>query len=401
MSDAVPISARERIVAIDIIRGFALFGVLWINLYEHAGLIIPEDVVAGMATAAWDAWIGPLSSWLMESKAQALFSMLFGFGFANIMTRLEAKGLPAGRIFMRRIAVLGLFGAIDVFLLWIGDILHAYALMGFLLYFTRNWSMRTLIVVGLPVAVLGGPMLQVAIDLLWGGVQPWREAWEMGPGIRYPLFQQADYPAYVAELARSNWAEWWSQPILLSWLAQIFGRFLIGSWIYRNHWFDDPAAHRVLFAKVAKVALPLGLAIAALPMLRTAFDIGLPGAYRYFNQLGALTLAVGYGAGIVLLHLAGRFEALFKGLAAVGRMALTNYLAQSLFYLFAIYGFGLNLLPYLGPTLSLTLAILFFAVQIGFSLWWLERYRFGPMEWLWRSLTYGERQPMRALPATA
>jgi uncharacterized protein len=108
---------------------------------------------------------------------------------------------------------------------------------------------------------------------------------------------------------------------------------------------------------------------------------------------------MGYGAGIVLLHLGGHFRALFACLQAVGRMALTNYLMQSVFYLFAIYGFGLGLMEWLGATLSLALAVGFFALQIGFSLWWLGRYRFGPLEWLWRCLTYGERQAIRLQPA--
>ncbi|MCL4672211.1 MAG: DUF418 domain-containing protein, partial [Sphingomonadaceae bacterium] len=100
-------------------------------------------------------------------------------------------------------------------------------------------------------------------------------------------------------------------------------------------------------------------------------------AGRSIEQVSALVLACGYGASIVVLHLAGRMRGLFSGFQAVGRMALTNYIAQSLFYLFAIYGFGLGLMPWLGATLSLALAIAFFAVQMGFSLWWLARYRFG------------------------
>jgi uncharacterized protein len=119
------------------------------------------------------------------------------------------------------------------------------------------------------------------------------------------------------------------------------------------------------------------------------------------NQLATLVLAVGYGSGIVLLHLSGRFAVLFAGLQAVGRMALTNYLTQSLFYVFAIYGFGLGLMAWLGATLSLALAVAFFSVQIVFSRWWLARYRFGPLEWLWRWLTYGERPGIRLQPAAA
>lgn len=402
MERPVPIGVRERIVSIDVIRGFALFGVLWMNLFEHRGLMMPYDAVANLPTKAIDAWIGPLSAWLMQGKAQALFSILFGFGFANIMARLEARGLPAGRIFLRRIAVLGVFGLVNVLLLWLGDILHAYALVGFVLYFTRHWKTRTLILVGVPVAVLGGPVLALLRELSWGGTDPWSALWDKGAAIRGELLLGHDYPAFVAENIRASWGEWWTKPIFLSFLAQIFGRFLIGAWIYRQHVFDNPALHRALFAKVASIALPAGLLVAGLAAADDWFKLGLGPVQRVASQAGQLTLAVGYGAVLVLLHTDGKFARLFAGLAAVGRMALTNYLAQSFFYIFALYGFGLSLLPWMGATNALLLALAFFPLQVAFSLWWLARYRFGPLEWLWRSLTYGERQPMRlAVPAAA
>lgn len=397
----IPVSAGERIAALDIIRGFALFGVLWMNLFEHRGLNMPVDALDNLPTAPFDYWIGFASQWLMQGKAQALFSLLFGFGFANIMARLEARGLPAGRIFLRRIAVLMVFGLVDIFLLWIGDILAAYAAMGFVLYFTRNWPTRWLILVGLPVAVLGVPLLQLAIALLWDGTGWWYTLWDEGAAIRQDVFMRGDYPAYVAELWRATWVEWWTTPAVLAYLAQILGRFLLGSWLYRQGWLSDCTAHRAVFAWTARRLLPAGLALAGVSAAVAWFEFAPGWTGRAVEQLAALLLACGYGAAIVLLHLGGRMTALFAGFAAVGRMALTNYLTQSLFYLFAIYGFGLGLMPWLGASLSLALAIGFFAVQAAFSMWWLQRYRFGPLEWLWRCLTYGQWQRFRQSQASA
>lgn len=394
MESARPMASGERIEAIDVIRGFALFGVLWMNLFEHRGLTMPWDSLNDLPTAKWDFWIGFASQWLMQGKAQALFSLLFGFGFANIIARLEARGAPS-RVFLRRIGVLLCFGLVNIFMLWIGDILTAYAVMGFFLYFTRNWPTRRLILIGLPVAVLGTPAIQLLTQLLWDGKMYWLTLWDEGAEIRASLFLGSDYPAYVRELWRSTWVEWWTTPAVIAYLAQIFGRFLLGSWIYRQGWLGNVTAHADFFAAVAKRALPGGLVLAGLSTAIIWFEF-VPGwAGRSIEQVSALVLACGYGASIVVLHLAGRMRGLFSGFQAVGRMALTNYIAQSLFYLFAIYGFGLGLMPWLGATLSLALAIAFFAVQMGFSLWWLARYRFGPLEWLWRTLTYGERQPMR------
>ncbi|MBE5073038.1 DUF418 domain-containing protein [Erythrobacteraceae bacterium E2-1 Yellow Sea] len=394
MASGSPIAAGDRIEVIDAIRGFALFGVLWMNLYEHVGLILPEDALDHLPTAQIDKWVGFASMWLMSGKAQALFSLLFGFGFANIMSRLEANGAPAS-IFLRRIAILMVFGLIDVFMLWIGDILHAYALMGFVLFFTRNWSTRTLLFVGLPMAVLGTITLHVFTLLVWNGDRWWGVYIDEGVAIRGKLFLQADYPAYVAELVRSTITEWWTKPVILPFLVQILGRFLLGSWVFRKGWLGNVSAHRDLFLRIACIALPLGLLLEGAGAVSRVLELGPRWIAALLHQPSTLMLAAGYGSAIVLLHLAGRFNTLLSGLGAVGRMALTNYMMQSFFYLFAIYGFGVGLLAWLGATLSLGLAIAFFAFQIAFSKWWMARYRFGPLEWVWRSLTYGERQSMR------
>ncbi|MBX3690441.1 DUF418 domain-containing protein [Dokdonella sp.] len=386
---AQPVSGAERIVVIDIIRGFALFGVLWMNLFENLGLNMPMDALDNLPTAQWDRHVGFVSYWLMQGKAQTLFSLLFGFGFANIIARLEARGLSQRRIFLRRMAVLMLFGLINVFCLYIGDILNAYAAMGFLLYFTRRWPTRRLLLVALPLSLLGGPLLTLIKETVWGGTGPWVAAFDEGAVIRQQLFVQADYPAYVAELWRSFWYEWVGTGPWLVYMGQIMGRFLLGSWLFRQGWFADVAAHRDLFVRVMRGALPPGLLLSAIISANLYYDIGPDWTEGVLRPVAMLLLACGYAAAIVLLHLAGRCTLLFRGLAAVGKMALTNYLMQSVFYLFVVYGFGLGLMPWLGATLSLALALVFFAIQIGFSLWWMARHRFGPLEWLWRGLTYG------------
>lgn len=390
-----PVGLGERIAAIDIIRGFALFGVLWMNLHEHLGLAMPYDALDHLPTATLDKYLGAVSNWLMQGKAQTLFSLLFGFGFANIMARLEARGLPAGRIFLRRIAILMLFGMVNAFLLFIGDILVGYALMGFVLFFTRHWTLRRLLVVGLGLALLSSPLLTVITLILWDGHGYWVAGFDEGAAIRGTLFLQADYGAYVAELWRSNWFEWYGTPGWMAYIGQILGRFLLGAWVFRQGWFSNLDGNPDLFRRTLRLALPTGLAASGIAVANASFDIGPAGLEATLGPTGALLLALAYASAIVLLHLAGRCAGLFAGLAAVGRMALTNYIMQSLFYIAAIYGFGLGLMSVLGATLSLGLAIAFFATQIAFSRWWLARYRFGPLEWIWRCLTYGQRQPMK------
>ena len=142
------------------------------------------------------------------------------------------------------------------------------------------------------------------------------------------------------------------------------------------------------------------------PDAMTSSEVALFGDYgnttvaldHLVRSTSQLVLALGYGAGLVVLCQSDAWKRRLSGFGAVGQMALTNYLAQSLVYMFGLYGFGLGLLPYAGGTFCMLVAFAFFALQIVFSRWWLARYRFGPAEWLWRSLTYGVRQPMQARP---
>lgn len=401
-----PVAAGERLAELDIIRGVALLGVLWMNLFAHAELAMPEGHLATLPTYPADRIVGFLTLWLAAGKAQALFSLLFGFGFALLLDRIDARGGNGTRIYLRRLSILLVLGFAHLFLAWTGDILHAYAAMGFVLLLTRRWPAKLLLLVGLPLACLG--MFAV---MLFGSLagSDWNAAqfalWTEGAERRFALFQGADYAAYVRELIVSIWTEVYSLPFGWAYLGWILGRFMIGSWIYRQGWFQDAAGHAAQFRRAAVVLLPLGLALALTGPLMNALEVEAEGALVALGQLlrstSQLVLALGYGAGLVVLCQSEAWKRRLAGFGAVGQMALTNYLAQSLVYMFGLYGFGLGLLPYAGDTFCMLVAFGFFALQVVFSRWWLARYRFGPAEWLWRSLTYGKRQPMRARPREA
>jgi len=397
---AGPVGRQERISEIDIIRGFALFGVLWMNVLGHAFLAIPNEHLNALPTARIDAAVGMVSRVLMAGKAQALFSMLFGFGFAMLMDRIEARGGDARRIYLRRLAILLAIGVAHALLLWLGDILHAYALAGFLLLLTRRLSGRLLLALAFALAVVAFPALFFGYSLAAPGQDPpWAAAETAGQARRWLLLQGSDYGAFVAENARALWTEVYRHALGYVGLGFIFGRFLIGAWIYRQGWLQDSGRFAADFRRWAAILLPAGLAIAGVwPALRLA-GVSLPLALQLLVDTvlaaGLIVLALGYAAALVVLCRNERRRRRLSGLGAVGQMALTNYVAQSLVFVFLLYGFGLGLLPWAGATFSLGLSVLVFAVQIAASRWWLARYRFGPLEWVWRSLTYGERQPMR------
>ena len=394
MSHPSPIGAADRIQEIDIIRGFALFGVLWLNLVAQAHNLVPSGTYAHLVTARVDEFVGLFADALISEKAMTLFSLLFGYGFAMIISRLEARRSDAGRIFLRRTAILFAIGIIHIWFVWFGDILHVYALMGFVLYLTRNWSDRTLLLVGLFLALFSTGVLEAVLQYRYDEPFPWWPIYDIGAARHFEVLQGNSYAAYVGELWWASWETMWGMPFYIKYCATALGRFMIGAWIFRQGWLQRSAALRPEFRRSAIILIGSGI---ALTMVGLGVD-RISGALAYvFSPLTQLVLALGYGAAIVALCQRESFRNAMNGVAAVGRNALTNYLLQSIMYIFVLYGFGFGLLNILGQTLCFVLAVVFFALQMWVSSWWVDRFRFGPMEWIWRSLTYGKPQPFRLM----
>ena len=392
MPNPTPINTAERIQEIDIIRGFALFGVLWLNLVAHGYNLVPEGTFDDLASARLDSLIAPIADMFIANKAMALFSLLFGYGFAMIIRRLEARQADSGKIFLRRTAILFAIGIIHIWFVWFGDILHVYALMGFVLYLTRNWSDRNLLVVGLVLALLSTGVVESILQFLYDEPFPWLPTYDIALERHFEVLQGNSYPAYVGELWWASWETMWGMPFYIDYCLTALGRFMLGAWIFRQGWLQSTTEYRSDFRRWSIVLVGGGIVLTLI-----GYGIGSVNdvlAYT-FDPLPQLALALGYGAAIVALCQSGRFKKVMRGIAAVGRTALSNYLLQSLMYIFVLFGFGLGLLNVLGATLCLALAVSFFALQVVVSGWWVERFRFGPAEWVWRSLTYGQRQPFR------
>lgn len=398
---AAPVDQGQRIGELDIIRGFALFGVLWMNVFGLGGFLVPADKIHGLTEfKVLEDVVRFVSGLVMHGKAQALFSLLFGFGFAVMMDRIGARGGDGTAVYLRRLTVLLAVGIAHTALIWMGDILNAYAAMGFLLLLTRRWSKGWLLGVGLALAVLSTAAVMAYYQLTSPvGPPPFVAVMEAGAAARWPLVMGHDYPAFVVAMFKGLFLEFYGQPIALAYFGWILGRFMIGSWIFRQGWLQAPERYLKVFAIVAATFIPVGLMMAVLRHLMKALELKpLDWAQPIFRGLGPvsdLVIAVGYGALIVILCQVPAIRRTLSGLGAAGQMALTNYLAQSLAYFLVLYGFGLGLLPWMGPTLSLVFSVVVFGLQILFSRWWLARYRFGPAEWLWRWATYGVRPALK------
>jgi uncharacterized protein len=391
-----PVLREERIEAIDVLRGVAILGILIVNM----GLFsLPEgNAVAGTTER--------LIYFFAQEKFKALFSFLFGLGLAVQMMRAEARGAHFLPLYARRLCVLLLIGVAHFLLVWDGDILHDYALLGVVLLLFRRWSPKSLLVgAGVLLAI---PMLFFGITTSYaitGHVNPQVKEW-----ITYENGAEDDGTSedvYWDTYSRGSYAE--MVTLRASELprdmspdtddAYVLAIFLLGLYAGRRRIFHDIPAHLPFTRRVQRWGLMIGVAGNAAFAVGGSFD---PSPTSVTQNVGRLCLVVAapammlfYASTIMLLTQREVWRRRLAPLAAVGRTALSNYLLQSLICTTIFYGYGLALFGKVSPVLGLLLTATIFLIQIPLSAWWLRRFQFGPIEWLWRSLTYWRPQPMR------
>lgn len=399
-----PTDASERHHILDALRGWALAGVLAANMMVFIGFgYASEPERAASLGSRFNDIAELLFEWLIVGKFYSLFSLLFGIGFAVQLSRLEARGEGMGR-YVRRLLVLFLFGLAHLYLLWLGDILALYALMGGVLLLFRRASDRALIrwAVALWMVPIAWAALIHFADINLAGIfyylafqgfaangldQSVSPATWLN-GANY-LEQLGNHPNEV--LLRIGDLVYQMRP------TKVLAMFLIGLCIGRRSLFAATPETRPLLKRTAKLGLGIGLPLAfgRAVLHMTAGDNG---ALRFLEEalycVSTPITALGYAASFTLLWSSGRRRWLGWP-APAGRMALTNYLSQTLIQTLLFTGAGLALGNFFGLVFVLPLAAVIFAAQVVVSGWWLRRFRFGPCEWLWRSLTYGRAQPMR------
>ena len=407
-----PVGEKQRIGELDVLRGIALFGVLTMNFAGFAGpgAGITEAQAAALPTATVDGYTYWGIRWLIGDKANTVFATLFGLGFYLQMQR--GQGQPGFEArYRRRLSWLLLFGILNAVFLWVWDILNLYAVAGFLLLALRRWSTRALAWFGLVAALYSDKLQEWLVDMLQLPLPTSDHYWSTA-GIleRQELLRTGSYPELVGYFAQFTWIDWLLGGMMAAWIVYALGRFALGAAIGRSGILDDIPKYLPLLRRVAWTAIPAGLALGfVIRMVYTEAwaplgeSDGLVQFAQALRSPAALLLAAGYCAAVVVALRKAWGKRLFGVFAPVGRMALTNYLAQGLLYGFVLSGVGpgLALAGRIGSFAVLGTCIAFFALQTAFSHWWLGRYRFGPMEWLWRALTYGERPAFRRATAAA
>jgi len=386
------------------VRGFALFGVLLVNMFGF-----------GADSIAWNSPIDELAFAVtrvfFESKMWTLFSILFGFGFALQLQSAHARGFRILPTYLRRLAVLFALGAAHA-LLFDGDILMLYAELGLVLLFVHRLPTRKLFVLAVALMLIF-PLARFASDQDQSQSARSEEILNVSEA-RSELEQAQRTDVYatgsLAEVAADNANAIPADPLEDLYTPEsgltVFAMFLLGFSIGRSGVLRDIPGHVASIARMRIWGLGLGLtAMAAERVLAVTSGYAVfreqqtgPGVQFAGDLLftfGVTALALGYAATIVLAAQTSRGRAALMPLAGVGRLALTVYLTQTLMFTTLFYGYGFGQVFRLGPAIVTAWAVVIFAVQVVVCQWWLRRFRFGPVEWLWRSLTYLKWQPLR------
>lgn len=408
---AAPVRPKQRVQTIDVLRGFALLGILLVNMELFTNSVYA--MVNGMLPVH-----GPLDEWARwfvgfaaEGKFYSTFSFLFGLGMAIQYARAQERGVNFVPLWLRRMGALLIIGTIHAYLIWVGDILMAYAIFGvILLLFFRNRKPRTLLI-WMWICLFIPLLINLA---LWGMIELARMTPEGAQIIDQVFVEQTQ--AITAQMAQADtlyatgsFAQITGQRVrdmnfmYSTWpfiVFNVLAMFLLGFYAGKRRIFFAIDEHLPLIKRVFAWGLILGVLGNGL-YVTMIHDVSrnMPSGQLILalvgQTFGAPALALAYMSGLTLLFRTQVGQRLLTPLSYVGRMALTNYLLQSIICTLIFYGYGLGRYGTVGAAAGLGLAVVIYLLQIPWSMWWLGRFRFGPMEWLWRWITYGKRPAMK------
>ena len=390
-----PVQPKRRIEVVDILRGFSVLGILIFNMLSFSGYLYrPLDGMSSINRA-----VMLFVRFFVQAKFYTLFSFLFGWGMAIQMERAAQRGSRFVPLYVRRLLILLLIGLAHAILIWDGDILVSYAVLGLPLLLFRQRSDKVLlvaVVVCILIPVLlstPGPAASFR-EAYAEATDSWRQ--QMLVGYQTNVHTQGSYLELTVHRLRSIRSGYTG---VIYWGTHILGMFLLGLYVGRRRILHDVSEHLPLFRRVMWWGLIVGVACNLVFVAATASPNLVPPDYydlatRGARTIGGPALCLFYISAIVLLVQKRDWRQRLSPLASVGRTALSNYLFQSIVCTLFFYGYGLGLYGRLGPAITLALTFILYRAQISLSNWWLSRYRFGPAEWLWRSLTYGKFQPL-------
>lgn len=404
MTHPAPVARTDRLETLDVLRGFALLGILAMNIRIMAAPFgaymypLGSFDYSGVNRAAY-----LFSAIVFDLKMMGLFSMLFGVSVLLYAAKSDGATTSIRTLWFRRMFWLLLIGLVHSYLIWNGDILVPYALCGLLLlWWVRRLSASALGAAAV-VVLLVGAGLTVGHALSWDSMSEADRAQELSMYMPSAADVETQLTALLGSYADTIRHR---APFVLLFQTLVFATFffwrcsgmmLLGMALYKAGFLDGRRSTGT-YVGVAATCLPIGLGLAsygAIEIDRAAYAVPQRLLLDLWNYAGAVLASVGYAAVLILLVKLDAVRRLRAALAAVGQMALTNYLMQSVVTAILFLGSGFGLAGRFDYAWQFVFVAAIWAVQLVLSPLWLARYRFGPVEWMWRSLTYWQPQPMR------
>lgn len=387
----VPLQENKRIVSIDVLRGLAILGIFLVNMPSfHSPLLYIDGEERW--SGGWDRILYRFSDIVAQASFYPLFAFLFGFGAIILAVRTEEKGISFPLLYMKRLSFLLILGCIHAFFIWHGDILINYAVFGFAFLFFYKMKGRNLILLGsvcyvLPFAILGSLFLILGI-FDREGMAITTDSAMMKQSLE--VYQSGTFTDIMSQRA----LDWYMvnnpyNAIIL--FLSIFPFFLIGAGVAKQGILQNPTQYKRQLKMISIVSLLLGMSIKILPYV-TVYHFGTIFVQDY---LGGPLLTIFYITAIALLaEQAGAFR-LLHPLSYIGRMSMSNYLFQSMVSTAIFYSYGLGLYGSVSYTTGFVFLIALFCLQILLSLMWMGLFKYGPVEYIWRLVTYGKKPAMR------
>lgn len=412
MLTLAPVQTKDREIFMDVLRGFAILGIFIANLGSGFSWYREDAQLTGpFLLPELDHKMGFLHHMFIEGKFYSIFSLLFGWGIALQFKRADAKGINAAPTVRRRLFFMLLLGAVHL-LIWPGDIVFFYALLGFILLPLRKFSNRTLLVTGI-ILVLS-PILLYWAKMTWPVLNyPAELLVKTGIKVDGALLNLKSEEDFINMMKHGSWLDQLKGNIsgfffryqylfFVSRVPKVLGMFLIGYVVGRSDFYKNILQHKKLLYWVIGIGLLIGLpANFYLARYMTYFNgdyfnLKTKGLYQtIFYALGVAPLAMVYVALFMLSFQTAVGKKILSILAPVGKMAFSNYILQSLIGNFVFLGAGLGYMGQVGPVYYTLFGVGVFIIQIILSTIWLKYFNYGPLEWLWRSATYKKWQPMR------
>lgn len=398
-----PTIKQERIETLDIIRGMALFGIFIVNMQFFN---TPKLFVTITGTRLFEGNVSIITNYVIDlfftGRFFTIFSFLFGLGFFIFMDRLKQKNLSVSRYYTRRLSFLLLLGLVHVVFFWSGDILLPYALAGFFLILFRNktemgalkWAIGmfaiTYFVIGVLTLLssLGESLMDMSV------ASQYKEVMETS----FVMYQQGSYMDILSFRITEE------IPLILSNLPItipiVLSVFLFGLYVGKKGIHKNISSHRKWIFNVWKYSFLAGFLLNSLYFLIINQTISMsnilyPAIEQVLGGVTGLVLSFFYVSSITLLCLKSTWLKVLYIFAPVGRMALTNYLMQTLICVIIFNGYGFGLFGTVSPLLGIGYVLIIFAFQIFFSQVWLKYFQYGPLEWVWRQVTYLKKMSLR------